>query len=187
LKKNESRYNKQFFIDFDKNDILYISMYLSNKFNKKLKNIKYINKGVDSSKYNYVEYKEYIFRIYLFDDKDLEDIKKYQINPYSGRVINENFFNKHFPDVFYDGNNIQNYCSDYISDIKIILNWIKKKLFSYTDIMDDLTNWVNNFKLSYSNIIYHRYDPKILKELLKYKKCENYKIYRGVSFKKKKF
>lgn len=179
LKKNESGYNDNFFKDFDKNKVNSITFILKNKFGKKLKNIKYVNKGIDLDKYNYVEYQENEDRIYLLDKKDMDDIKKYQINPYSGRVIKKTFFNKHFPNIVYEGDKIEKYCSGYALNIKIILNWINNFLFSYED---DLLIWINRFKIEYMNILYHRNDPKILKELLKYKKCEKYKIYRGINF-----
>jgi hypothetical protein len=89
-----------------------ILSYLNPVYKNKLKDIKYVNKGIDLDDKNTIEYKESDSRLYLFDKKDMEDIKKYQINPYSARVISKNFFNKYFPNIDYVGNNIEKICTE---------------------------------------------------------------------------
>ena len=141
-----------------------IFLYLDPIFSKKLKDIKYVNKGIDLYNNN-IEYTESNIRTYLFDKKDMDDIKEYQINPYSGRIISKTFFNKYFPNVVYNGYNIGNVC----------LNPDEKHL-------DVVKKWVRKFKDSYMYYLYHRYDPHVLSELLKYRICKTYKVYRGVHF-----
>ena len=147
------KYGPNFIMNYDNNDELFkiyllilkekennesdtrlesILLHLNPMFSNKLQNIKYINKGIDLDDKNTIEYKESESRIYLFDEKDIDDIKNYQINPYSGRIIKKSFFNKYFPDIVYKGYNIENYCE------------------SPTDENNFLVfNWVNNFKSFY--------------------------------------
>ena len=169
--KNEDELFKIYLLMIKEKDIIKndtrlksIFLYLDPIFSKKLKDIKYVNKGIDLYNNN-IEYTESNTRIYLFDQKDMDDIKEYQINPYSGRIISKTFFNKYFPDTVYTGYNIGNVCS----------NPDEKHL-------DVVKEWVKKFKVSYMYQLYHRYDSYILGELLKYRECKTYKVYRGVHF-----
>ena len=135
-----------------------IFLYLDPLFSKRIKDIKYVNKAIDLYSNN-IEYKESDTRVYLFDQKDMDDIKKYQINPYSGRIIKKSFFNKYFPNDVYNGYNISNVCSN--PDEKHI---------------NIVIEWVEIFKNSYMNYLYHRYDPCVLSELLKYRECKRIKF-----------
>ena len=135
-----------------------IFLYLDPLFSKRIKDIKYVNKAIDLYSNN-IEYKESDTRVYLFDQKDMDDIKKYQINPYSGRIIKKSFFNKYFPNDVYNGYNISNVCSN-----------------PEETPLDVVTKWVRKFKTSYMNYLYHRYDPYVLSELLKYRECKRIKF-----------
>lgn len=233
LKENEKIHDKKYDIRLS-----IILSYLDPILKDKLKDIIYVNKGIDLDDINTIEYKENDCRIYLFDKKDMDDIKIYQINPYSGRIINENFFNKYFPNDIYNGYDIENKCTtssndDQISyknaieykdsnfnmyifnekDIKYIKKYqinpytsekIEKNFFKkrfpnikyiekkevppysnpYGEKINIIYNWIYVFKKYYKNYIYHRYNPKIIRDLNKYRKCEKYKIYRGINFDK---
>ena len=142
-----------------------ILLILKPLFSNKLQNIKYINKGIDLDNKNTIEYKESESRIYLLDEKDMDDIKNYQINPYSGRIIKKSFFNKYFPDINYYGYRIGNFCPE---EIKKNAEYIEK--------------CINNSKSFYDNYLYYRFDCKIIREMFNYRKCKTYKIYKGISF-----
>lgn len=110
--------------------------------------------------------------IYCFSISSINNLLEYQLNPYSGRILTEEFIKELDPNVEYKGDYLSSLC------IEKSINLKEEKLSPETD------KWLFSYisGIFMANIYPYIIPIKIRIELAKYRSCKEQDIYRGIHF-----